>query len=177
MNGAPVSPTKRAAVEKSRGGSIVRRRGDPPPIDRAAEGGLRFAIGRTHSTPRIAPRTRWPSPVVDLAEARDERRLRDHQARLRTVLDTNRKALGRLFQTDLIFSRAGLRLGRDLLLGRQHLLRALDLLARLDDLGRAGRAGGHRDPEVEALYLQVQSLLVKTSELSARSEGLLARQR
>ena len=114
---------------------------------------------------------------MDLAEARDERRLRDHQARLRTVLDTNRKALGRLFQTDLIFSRAGLRLGRDLLLGRQHLLRALDLLARLDDLGRAGRAGGHRDPEVEALYLQVQSLLVKTSELSARSEGLLARQR
>jgi len=113
--------------------------------------------------------------VVDLADARDDRRLRDHQARLRAVLETNRKALSRLFQSGLLFTRSGARLGRDLLLAHQHLLRAGDLLARLADLGAAAR--GARDSEAEALYLQVQALLARTSELSARSDGLLARER
>ncbi|HET9595274.1 MAG TPA: hypothetical protein VFP65_06825 [Anaeromyxobacteraceae bacterium] len=124
--------------------------------------------------PRSATRTRWPSAVVDLADARDDRRLRDYQARLRAVQETNRKALSRLFQSGLIFSRAGARLGRDLLLAHQHLLRVADLLARLGELA-AGR--GRRDAEAQALYAQVQALLARTSELSARSDGLLARER
>jgi hypothetical protein len=126
--------------------------------------------------PRSATRTRWQGAIVDLAEARDDHRLRDYQARLRTVQETNRKALARLFQSGLIFSRAGARLGRDLLLAHQHLLRVGDLLSRLGDLGsRAGRS--RRDAEAEALYAQVQALLARTSELSARSDGLLARER
>jgi hypothetical protein len=114
--------------------------------------------------------------VIDLADARDDRRLRDYQRRLRGVLDTNRRALGQLFQTGLIFSRAGARLGRDLLLAHQHLLRVADLLARLDDLAGTGLRG-RRDAEAEALYAQVQALLARTSELSARSDVLLARER
>lgn len=107
---------------------------------------------------------------------RDDRRLRDYQARLRAVLDTNRRALSRLFQSGVLFSRAGARLGRDLLLAHQHLLRLADLLARMSELStRGGREGA--DPEAEALYAQVQALLARSSELSARSDGLLARER
>jgi hypothetical protein len=127
-------------------------------------------------TPRIVPRTKWPSAVVDLADARDDRRLREYQARLRAVLETNRKALSRLFQSGLIFTRAGARLGRDLLLAHQHLLKVADLLARLGELSSRG-ARNRRDAEAEALYAQVQALLARTSELSARSDGLLARER
>jgi hypothetical protein len=126
-------------------------------------------------TPRAAHRTRWPSEVVDLADARDDRRLRDYQGRLRVVLETNRKALARLFQSGLLFTRAGARLGRDLLLAHQHLLKVADLLSRVADL--SGRRRGCRDAETEALYAQVQALLVRTSELSARSDGLLDRER
>ncbi|GEJ56754.1 hypothetical protein [Anaeromyxobacter diazotrophicus] len=111
--------------------------------------------------------------MVDLAAARDDRRLRDYRSRLGTVQETNRKALARLFQSGVIFSRAGARLGRDLLLAHQHLTKVADLLGRLADLDR----GLGRDSEAEALYAQVQSLLARTSELSARSDGLLARER
>lgn len=111
--------------------------------------------------------------MVDLAAARDDRRLRDYRSRLGTVQETNRKALVRLFQSGVIFSRAGARLGRDLLLAHQHLTKVADLLGRLAELER----GLGRDSEAEALYAQVQSLLARTSELSARSDGLLARER
>ncbi|HTT71544.1 MAG TPA: hypothetical protein VMG32_10005 [Anaeromyxobacteraceae bacterium] len=128
-----------------------------------------------NGTPRPGPRTKWTAVVVDLADARGDRRLREYQARLQAVLETNRKALARLFQTGLIYTRAGARLGRDLLLAHQHLLKASDLLARLGELPvRGGRP--RRDAEAEALYAEVQALLARTSELSARSDGLLARQ-
>jgi hypothetical protein len=105
---------------------------------------------------------------------RDDKRLREYQSRLRAVLEANRTALRRLFQSGVIFTRAGTRLGRDLLLARQHLMKVTDLLARLENLDGAERdADGGSD--AEALYAQVRSLLARTSELSARSEGLLAR--
>jgi hypothetical protein len=113
--------------------------------------------------------------VVDLADARDDRRLRDYQERLRAVVETNRKALARLFQSGLIFTRSGARLGRDLLLAHQHLLKVGDLLARLGELVDGARGG--RDGEAEALYGQVRALLARTAELSARSDGLFARER
>ena len=65
----------------------------------------------------------------------------------------------------------GQRLGRDLLLAHQHLLKVGDLLARLGE--RPPRRGG----DAEALYAEVQGLLARTSELTARSDLLLARQR
>ena len=71
--------------------------------------------------PPTAPRARKARvapPVVDLARARDARRLRDLVARCRAVDDVNRKSLARLFQTGLVYTRQGARLGRDLLLAR-----------------------------------------------------------
>ncbi len=73
----------------------------------------------------------------------------------------------------VIFTRAGARLGRDLLLAHQHLLRAGDLLSRLVQPRGESPCG----PAAEGLFAELQSLLAKTSELSARSDGLLARER
>jgi hypothetical protein len=114
-----------------------------------------------------------PSPVADLAEARDARRLRDHRERVDEVVEANKRALARLFQSGLIYSRQGARLGRDLLLAHQHLLKLGDLLARLDDLHGRGRRGS--DEDTEAVYAEAHKLLARTAELSARSDGLVAR--
>jgi len=110
--------------------------------------------------------------VLDLAAARDARRLRDFQARCRAVDAANRKSLARLFQGGLIFTRHGARLGRELLLAHQHLLRIMDLLARIGELPGAGPGS-----EAEVLYAEAQSLLARTSELTARCGVVLARQR
>ncbi len=117
-------------------------------------------------------KTRAAPPVVDLAQARDARRLREIQARCRAVDEVNRRSLGRLFQTGLLFTRQGARLGRDLLLAHQHLLRVSDLLARIGDLPEDA-------PEADAtsLYDEAQALLVRTSELTARCGLVLARGR
>jgi hypothetical protein len=110
--------------------------------------------------------------VLDLALARDARRLRDFQSRCRAVDEANRKSLCRLFQGGLIFTRHGARLGRELLLAHQHLLRVMDLLARIGELPTASPGA-----EAAALYDEAQSLLARTSELTARCGVVLARQR
>ncbi len=123
--------------------------------------------------PISVPRTRkarTASPVVDLSRARDARRLREIIARCRAVDEVNRKSLARLFQTGLVYTRQGARLGRDLLLAHQHLLRASDLLARIAELPTAPGGG-----EANALYEEAQSLLTRTAELTARSGAVLAR--
>jgi hypothetical protein len=121
--------------------------------------------------PPAARRTIRPrSHIVDLAKVRDARRLRDFRERCRSVDEVNRRALGRLFQSGLIFTRRGARLGRDLLLAHQHLLRVSDLLARLGDLAEPGADG-----EAEDLYGEAQALLARTSELAARCGLVLAR--
>ncbi len=112
------------------------------------------------------------SAVVDLSLARDARRLREFQARCRGVDEVNRRSLSRLFQTGLIFTRHGARLGRELLLAHQHLLRVTDLLARVGELPAAAPAG-----EAAALYEEAQLLLARTTELTARCNGVLARER
>jgi hypothetical protein len=121
------------------------------------------------------PRKRSPTSgpaVVDLSTARDARRLRDFQARCRGVDEVNRRSLSRLFQTGLIFTRHGARLGRELLLAHQHLLRVTDLLARVGELPAAAPAG-----DAAALYEEAQLLLARTTELTARCNGVLARER
>lgn len=123
--------------------------------------------------PPIVPRTRkarLAPPVVDLARARDARRLRELVARCHAVDEVNRKSLARLFQTGLVFTRQGARLGRDLLLAHQHLLRASDLLARISELPAAAD-----DADAGALYDEAQSLLARIAELTARSGVVLAR--
>jgi hypothetical protein len=119
---------------------------------------------------RARERTR-ATAIVDLAHARDARRLRDFQDRCRAVDEVNRRALGQLFQTGVIYTRQGARLGRDLLLAHQHLLRVSDLLARIEETpDREARA------DSAALYVEAQGLLARTSELAARCGVVLARE-
>jgi hypothetical protein len=107
--------------------------------------------------------------VIDLSHARDERRLREYQRRSRQVLESNKRALARLFQSGLIYTRSGARLARDLLQAHQSLLRVSDLLAQLGQM-EAGERGA-----TDAVYHEVQALLSRTAALSARSDVILAR--
>ena len=120
--------------------------------------------------PHAGTSVRTSAAVVDLADVRDGRRLRDLRSRLRAGLERNKRALARLFQSGLVYTRAGSRLGRELLLAHQHLLKAGDLLARIDD------AAGRGEPQAAPLAAQVAAMLDRTEELSARSDGLLARE-
>ena len=125
-----------------------------------------MAAASPHTPARSAPR------VVELSRARETRRLRDLEERCRSVDDLNRRALARLFQGGMIFTRAGARLGRDLLLAHQHLLRVGDLLARIGELGADGARG-----EAEALFDEARHLLSRTTRLTARTGLVLARGR
>jgi Na+/phosphate symporter len=107
--------------------------------------------------------------VVELARARSARRLRELQARCQAVDEMNRKSLVRLFQSGLVYTRQGARLGRDLLLAHQHLLRVSDLLARIAEVNDG--ASGETTP----LYDEAQGLLARTAELTARTGLVLAR--
>jgi hypothetical protein len=122
-----------------------------------------------HAKPAARCAARDPI-VIDLSAARDARRLREFQARCRTVDDLNRKALARLFQTGLLYTRQGARLGRDLLLAHQHLLRVSDLLARIGDL--VGPAAAR---DAEPLYDEARELLVRTTKLTSRTGLVFAR--
>ncbi|HZZ83855.1 MAG TPA: hypothetical protein VFE30_04905 [Anaeromyxobacteraceae bacterium] len=124
-------------------------------------------------TPSQRSRARFAGPVVDLDRARSDRRLLEAHRRLREVLEVNRKALGGLFQSGLIYTRHGARLGRDLLLAQQHLIKVRELLARLGELDGLPAEGA----EGALLHRQVQVLLARTAELTARSDGVLARER
>lgn len=125
------------------------------------------------STTRTASRCAVRDPlVVDLSTARDARRLSEFQARCRAVDDLNRKALSRLFQSGLLYTRQGARLGRDLLLAHQHLLRVSDLLVRVGELSGPGAA---RD--AEPLYDEAQDLLARTAKLTSRTGLVFARGR
>jgi hypothetical protein len=115
------------------------------------------------------------SGVVDLAMAREEREIRDSRFRVHKVVESNRRALSRLFESGLVFTRAGARACRDLLLAHLYLLKVQDLFARIDAL--EAEAGKKKRPSREAvkMYLELQGLLEKTSQLTARGDGLLAR--
>jgi hypothetical protein len=125
-----------------------------------------------HSAQRVRTQ-RAGSPIVDLARARDARRLREFESRCRGVDEVNRKSLARLFQSGIIYTRQGARLGRDLLLAHQLLLRVSDLLARIGEAADDGGAAA----EVEALYGEAHDLLARTSKLTSRTGLVLARGR
>jgi phosphate uptake regulator len=110
--------------------------------------------------------------VVDLCAAREARRLREFQARARAVDELNRKALARLFQTGLVYTRQGARLGRDLLLAHQHLLRVGDLLIRIGEV-----AGPTALSDAEGFYAEARDLLARTTKLTSRTGLVFARGR
>lgn len=124
-------------------------------------------------TTRTASRCAVRDPlVVDLSAARDARKLSEFQARCRAVDELNRKALARLYQTGLLYTRQGARLGRDLLLAHQHLLRVSDLLVRVGEL-----TGPTAAADAGPLYDEARDLLARTTKLTSRTGLVFARGR
>jgi hypothetical protein len=109
-----------------------------------------------------------PERVVDLGAARDRQRFERYRLRTEAVLDDNRQAMQRLFESGHLFSRHGTRIGRDLLRGHQHLLRVHDLIHRGSARGDAPRTPA----ELDALFEEIESLLEKTSAIARRNKGL-----
>jgi hypothetical protein len=88
------------------------------------------------------------------------------------MLAENKRTLGKLFSTGTLFTRQGARAGRDLLAAYQDLLKMSDLLAQLSELGpESGDLGGR---EASALFEQLEILVVRSSALASRTDGLLA---
>ncbi len=113
--------------------------------------------------------------MIDLAEARAAHRLTAYRRKIAGVLDSNRRAISRLFTTGALFSRQGARAGRDLLLAHQHLLKVVTLLNQLSDLDTLPAP---RTPsEINAVYRELDLLLDRTSELTSRTGHYLARLR
>ena len=112
---------------------------------------------------------RSASPVIELDRVRDARRIVNGQGRAQQALQSSRRALSRLFNSGLVYSRAGARLARDLLLVHQQLLRASELLSRLAETPQGART------DAEGVLTDFDELLARTDALTARSEGVLAR--
>ena len=117
---------------------------------------------------RIAPKR---AQVVDLAVARARTRHEDYQERLSQVLADNKRAIGRLYGTGMLFTKEGTRAGRDLLLAHQHLLKVVALIDRL------GHQGDVPAPLTEQgmaeVYAELDTLFTRTDELRLRTQELL----
>jgi hypothetical protein len=127
--------------------------------------GLAFERVATKKKRRLAP-------IVQLAEIREKRRMSSYQEKIFRVLESNRRALGRLYSTGALFSRQGVRAGRDLLLAHQNLLKVVSLLNGLADATEVCALA--RTQNVESVYRQLDGLLDRTCELTHRTGHYLA---
>jgi hypothetical protein len=113
--------------------------------------------------------------LINLDEERVRRRVAAYERKITRVLDTNRRAIGRLFSSGALFTRQGTRAGRDLLLAHQHMLRVVSLLRRLTHLGEVPSP---RQPvEMDAIFVELDDLLERTSVLTHRTGDYLAKLR
>ncbi|MGQ0504680.1 MAG: hypothetical protein ACT4TC_05115 [Myxococcaceae bacterium] len=121
----------------------------------------------------MTKRRKKNAEVIDLADAREEHRLSAYRRKITQVLESNRRAITRLFTTGALFTRAGSKAGRDLLLAHQHVLKVVTLLNQLADLDAIPAP---RSPvEINAVYRELDLLLDRTSELTSRTGNYLAR--
>ncbi len=115
----------------------------------------------------MSPRKSAPSAVVNLTEARLSRRLTGYRERLGKVVGANKRAIGRLYTSGLLFTKDGSRAGRDLLLAHQHLLRVVTLLDRLSHEGDI--PAPRKQTEVDSIFVELDLLLQRTSDLTERT--------
>lgn len=119
---------------------------------------------------RVSKPTESGTCVVQLDSVRERHRLERYRDRVQSVLDHNRLAVTRLYESGLLFSRHGTKVGRDLLRAHQHLLRVADLIARAEKLGVTGLPAP--TPEFEQLFDEIEALLEKTGEIARRNKSL-----
>ena len=105
--------------------------------------------------------------MVNLTEARLARRLTHYRERLNKVVGANKRAIGRLYASGVLFTKEGSRAGRDLLLAHQHLLRVVTLLDRLSHEGDI--PAPKKQSEVDSIFVELDVLLQRTSDLTERT--------
>ena len=104
--------------------------------------------------------------VVDLATAREHRRLSRYREKAQVVLEKNRAALRQLFESGVVFTRHGSRVGRDLLQAHQNLMKVVDIASRPQKAGAAALARG------DNLFRVIEELLEKTSVIEERNKAM-----
>lgn len=109
--------------------------------------------------------------IVNIDDARLSRRVEAYRERLNHVLHENKGAVGRLYATGLMFTKQGARAGRDLLFAHEHLLRVVGLVDRLSNDGDV--PAPRRPEEIEAIIVELDTLLGRTSELTQHTAHLL----
>ena len=109
--------------------------------------------------------------VVNLHDLRLHRRLDTYRARLDRVLKANKRAITLLFSTGFLFTKDGARSGRDLLTAHEHLLRAMMFMDRLGNQGDV--PAPRKREEVDAIFAELDKLLVSTAELTEQTGALL----
>lgn len=115
--------------------------------------------------------TQKRAQVVSLSEARARTRHEEYQERLAQILADNKRAIGRLYGTGMLFTKEGTRAGRDLLLAHQHLLKVVGLL---DRLAHEGDVPAPLTQEGMAeVYAELDTLFTRTDELRQRTQELL----
>jgi len=119
----------------------------------------------------MAKRRAAKAKVFSLSDARHARRLKTYRERLDRVLRLNQKAIGKLYLSGRLFTRAGTRAGRDLLLAHEHLLRVMSLLDRLSQKGDV--PAPRRAGEVESVFSELDTLLERTGELTQQTTELM----
>ena len=124
---------------------------------------------RTTATTNAAANAEALADVVDFSTARERQRLIRYRERAQSVLTQNRAALQRMYESGLIYTRHGARVGRDLLQIQTHMLKVVDMLnraPRTDDDGVEGHL-----IEGEALFAKVEALLEKSAALTERNRS------
>jgi hypothetical protein len=121
---------------------------------------------------RVMPRRRSaPAQVYSLAEARLTRKLANYRDRLERVIRSNKRAVGKLYTSGSLFTKAGARAGRDLLTAHEHLLRVVTLLDRFGHLGDVPAPRSSK--EIESVFAELDTLLDRTGELTAQTSLLM----
>jgi hypothetical protein len=120
------------------------------------------------TTQRTVPRAQQhrAAAVVNLGAVRQRRKRELAERRVRAVIVDNRAALGRLFNSGLIFTQQGSRAGRDLLGAHQALLKIADLFAQLREERGHGAA---LELRAEEAFAHLDEQLEKSAELAART--------
>jgi len=127
----------------------------------------------SRAKPKPPPSESRPCPgaaVVDLAAARGRVLLRRYARRIRDGLERNREAFLRLYESGLVFTRHGTRMGCDILRAHQRLHKLADQVAGLENSGRLPARA-----RVEALFARVDRLLARSGVLASRNHALFQR--
>jgi hypothetical protein len=107
--------------------------------------------------------------VIDFGTARERQLLIRYRGRAQDVIAQNRQALQELYDSGMIFTRHGTKVGRDLLQAHRNLLRIVDMLKKAPKCEENGVIG--RLVAGEALFVEVEALLAKTNDITQRNKS------